>query len=262
MLTHTSPNPDKVPGFWKVPYELSPILLGCKAAPKTKEIAKGVWLAENVISDESCDAINRLHDFSPNYQAVSVQGMKDIRGPEDIGSYRTTTWNPYLAQEFERLFYWTDFPDIVNCEDTTSTDFWQNTKCRKYVYEGVSPLLRAMTYKEGNKHACHYDAAYLYPDSNYRTLLSFVAYFSTNKTGATRIIRDGQETLPVWERNHSDWDREERPEEIIAESLPVKGNVLFFFHRIPHSVSKFIPEIEGEERRIIRGDLVYHALEN
>ncbi len=153
-----------------------------------------------------------------------------------------------------------DIPKLLECEDTTSTDWWQGQITRRWRYHGVSPLLRFMKYPKGGHHAAHYDAGYIYADSKYRTLFSFVAYFSTNKTGATRIIRDGQENTPIWDRNHADWDRDARPDEIVAESLPVKGNVLFFQHRIPHDVAEYTDE--GQDRIIIRGDLIYNALEN
>lgn len=260
MITHDAPDMSKVAGGWSPTEAQSCLILGNKRIPLTDNIYKGVYLSKWVLSEFACDSVNAMMEQAPNFAPVSVQGMQDIKDQSDIGSFRATMWNPYLATQLERLFAWTDFPKWRNCEDTTPTDWWQHGKHREWAYAGVSPMLRYMKYKTAGKHNCHYDAGFIYPDTNYRTLMSFVLYLSTNATGATRIIRDGQEALPVWERNHDDWSRDVRPDEVLAESYPMKGSVLFFDHRIPHDVQKY-DGAEGD-RIIIRGDLIYHAVEN
>jgi hypothetical protein len=89
-------------------------------------------------------------------------------------------------------------------------------------------------------------------------LKSFVLYLSTNSTGATRIIDDGQENIKVWDRNHDDWDRPVNEDEIIVESLPQKGSMLVFDHRVAHDVNLY-DGAEGD-RIILRGDLIYYGI--
>jgi hypothetical protein len=122
---------------------------------------------------------------------------------------------------------------------------------------GLSPVLRFMRYDPGGKHLCHYDAGFDYGDGR-RTLLSVVFYLSdAPKSGATRFVRDGQEAMPVCERDFSDWSRETRNDEVIAAVHPAGGDVLVFDHRLCHDVQLW----EGPGSRIIvRGDVVYEAI--
>ena len=107
-------------------------------------------------------------------------------------------------------------------------------------------------------HFAHYDAGYFYDDTDYRTLKSMVIYLTTNETCATRFINDKNETVPVWLRNHSDWSRKTRENEVVLKSKPVAGRALIFDHRLCHDVEEY----DGKEgsRIIIRGDIIYKKI--
>lgn len=248
----------KVPGGW-LTNETVP-LLGCKSAPKTHEIAPNVFRVDHFMDGRSVDSINAMMEQRQGSMApVSVQGLQEIT-PETIGSWRTTMFNPAMAAQLERLFDHVDFPKDCHFDEFSPTDFWQGDKNRRHwKWAGVSPMLRYMTYLNGGKHFTHFDAGFVYPDDNYRTLFSFVLYLSTNSSGATRIIDDKQSHLPVWDRNHDDWTREAREDEVIVKSYPTIGSVLIFPHRVSHDVEMFLPS-DGEKRIIIRGDLLYRSV--
>ena len=227
--------------------------------PKTTILSKNVLLIENFLKSSSVEEINNMMK-DKSFYPVSVQGMQNIENAADIGSHRATMWNPVMAESLEKLFKNVDFPRLREFKNTDSTDWWQpNREYNKYEYYGISPMLRYMKYQNGGKHACHYDAGHIYKDNRYRTLMSMVMYLSTNTTGATRIIRDNQEKMNVWDRNHSDWSRDVENDEIIVKSYPKSGNVLIFDHRIPHDVEQFTAT-NNEERIIIRGDLIFKAI--
>jgi hypothetical protein len=144
---------------------------------------------------------------------------------------------------------------------TDSTDWWQGDKLRTIWYPvGFSPMLRFMRYDSGGQHYAHYDAGFIYPNDNYRTLQSVVIYLTTNTDGgATRFIEDNQMHLPVWERNHQDWTREVQPSEVLYSSQPQMGKMLIFDHRLCHDVEMY----RGNDPRIIiRGDIVFQAKPN
>lgn len=265
-LIQKAPDLSKVPGGWNVPAEIVPVLLASKRAPKIirPTIIYDPWecfISKHTINKESCDEINKMvQENGPKLAPVSIQGLQEVT-PETTGSYRTTMWSVELAKELERLYNNIGFPKIKTCNQFSSTDHWQkhelykNRDETKWEYVGVSGMLRYMIYKSGSPgHFCHYDASYIFPDSNYRTLISFVIYLSTNKSGATCIINDYQKHLPIRERNHTDWNREVKPKEIVGKSYPDKGSVFFFDHSIPHSVEPFLGP---ETRKIIRGDLIF-----
>jgi len=115
-----------------------------------------------------------------------------------------------------------------------------------------------MKYERGGQHFAHYDAGFIYPDDNYRTLQSIVIYLTTvNCGGATRFIQDSQQNIPIWERNHLDWTREAASSEVLAISQPQAGSILVFDHRECHDVEIY----SGEHPRIvIRGDIIYRSV--
>ena len=71
------------------------------------------------------------------------------------------------------------------------------------------------------------------------------------------LLRDGQEALPVWERDHRDWDRDTRPTRCSSPSRPSAGAALVFDHRIGHDVERW----DGPGARVvIRADVIYEAV--
>ena len=143
--------------------------------------------------------------------------------------------------------------------DTTPTDWYalsQRREYRRWRGIAVSPLLRFMKYEAGGEHYGHYDMGYDYGDGR-RTLVSFVVYLTTvadNDGGRTRFLRDGQQELPIWQRNHADWRERASVNQILQSVRPQQGAVLFFDHRICHDVE---PYTGLTPRIIIRGDIVY-----
>lgn len=255
-LNQEPPNMSKVPGGWLI--EATPPLIGCKAAPTVTFLRNIVHLVNHLVHEESCDAINRFVEAAPAISPVSIQGMQEVTD-ETIGSWRTTMFNRSMARMLEYLLEPVAMNTQIYVGPMTPTDWWQGDKTRRlWRYVGISPMLRWMKYKRGGRHAVHYDAGYIYPDDNYRTLYSFVLYLSTNQTGATRIISDGQEFTPVWDRDHSDWTKEATPGQVVAKNLPQKGSMLIFPHRMPHDVEEFSDA--NSDRIIMRGDLVFKAV--
>jgi hypothetical protein len=266
LLNAPPPDMEKVPGGWLAD---GPKHLNSGEQSHKKLCPElNVFLIKNALSDFACAKINAFMKNAPSFAPVSVQGLQEVT-PETTGSFRATMWNPALAKALTEAFTTYHRLSRVFPHNTFPSDWWQgNITDQTYSTEskhwkiwecvGVSPMLRYMKYPKGGKHACHYDAAYIYEGTPFRTLYSFVLYLSTNKTGATRIIYDGQETKPVWDRNHDDWSRDVLPEEVIVESYPVKGNVLIFPHRVPHDVQPY-DGAEGD-RIIIRGDLIFKGI--
>lgn len=239
-----------LPGGWEPETD---IVFDFETAKSVKSPMPNVFVFESVLNDRECALLNDLMSSSPNFESVSIQGRKDIVD-DRIGSIRTTIWSPQLAQQFLHKFY----PLIkdLKCDEFTPTDWWQGNKSRnEWEFVGVTPMMRFMEYGKDGQHYAHYDAAYIYPNDNYRSLLSFVVYLTDNDDGCTRIIGDNQDKVPVWDRDHNDWIRQASEYEVIFKSKPVKGNVLVFPHRMCHDVEQFT----GTKRRIIRGDILFKA---
>lgn len=252
-LVHIKPDFNKLPGGWEPPYSIS---LSNDSDIETKEIINcSAFLLENVFSKDDCLKLIQFMKSADLEVPVTVQGRKDI--PDDrIGSVRVTAWCEDLANQI-----WVkigNFIPIRSMNDNTSTDWWQEGKHKNWKPTGVSPLLRFMRYEKAGLHYAHYDAGFIYPDGIHRTLMSMVIYLTSNNYGgSTRLINDGQENLPVWERNHDDWTRPVDTKEVIASISPKQGRVFIFDHRICHDVE----EHKGDESRIIiRGDIIFKKI--
>lgn len=261
FLTSTKPDPNKLPGFWE-PSKLS--IPELDRGMKFKELdginSTDAFILENVLSEKECSALINLMNRSPNFENVGVQGMKDKKD-EKMGSVRTSIWSPELAEQI-----WNKIKFVMQHENqyimtgqNVATDWWQTSIDIIYMNYyfiacAVSPLLRFMKYEKGGTHFPHYDAGFIYPDESKRTLKSMVIYLTTNKGCATRFIKDKQNNIPIWKRNHDDWNRTPKNSEIIAKSDSVQGNVLIFNHRLCHDVEKYLGD---GPRIIIRGDIVY-----
>jgi len=222
----------------------------------------GVTVINNFLTNEDCDNIISIYNKNGNFSPVTIQGMQNVT-EDNIGSHRVTGFYPNLSESLYKALQshifenHSDITEMV-CNIHTRTDWWQHEVSNRWKLEGVSPMLRFMRYDKGGEHYAHYDAGYIYPDVNYRTLKSFVLYLTTNDSGSTRFIDDGQSRIPIMERNHDDWGRQTTEDEVILSVKPEKGKILIFDHRICHDVSEFL----GNEpnRVIIRGDLIYSSV--
>lgn len=257
----TKPNPNSLPGFWepKVIPNLQPEITVKTIAGFNKS---DVMILENVFSAVDCEELIKFMNSSQNFEEVGVQGMKDKKDTR-IGSMRTSIWSPGTAQ-----LIWNKIKKFIgpkSCDELTLTDWWQGIPQHllnevgvnaDYLPVAVSPLLRFMKYGHGGQHYAHYDAGFIYPlDQRFRTLKSMVIYLTTNDNAATRFIRDTKNDLvTIWDRNHEDWNRPVKDEEVIGKSECVQGNILLFDHRICHDVEQYMGD---EQRVIIRGDIVY-----
>jgi hypothetical protein len=259
IIKSTKPEPNSLPGFWEPNDELVPLLPKSVTVKEFENIDKdNAIVLENVLSEEECKSLISFMNCSPNFEEVGVQGMKDKKD-DRIGSLRTSVWSPKIAEGIWNRIE--NFLSIKWCGKFTATDWYQKNEI--YYIDGdceaepiaVSPLLRFMKYSNGCSHNAHYDASFIYPNNpNYRTLKSMVIYLTTNENAATRFIDDKQQNKPIWNRNHDDWNRGVRCDEIIAKSECIAGNVLLFDHRMCHDVEQYFG---NKERIIIRGDIIY-----
>jgi hypothetical protein len=252
MLTIKKPDISKLPGGWEPPFPS--FILNEPTNIKKEVLFDNAFVLENVFTDNECDLLIDLMQQSPSCAPVSVHGRTDIPNYE-VGSKRTTMWVPELAEQF-----WNKIKDSFEnkiCDDFTPTDWWQIKAYKNWEPYSISPLLRFMKYESGGQHFAHYDAGYIYEDSKYRTLMSFVVYLTTNDSGATRFIHDGKGDIPVYDRKHDDWIHESLNEDVICSVSPVKGNILVFEHRICHDVERYIGT---DPRIIIRGDITFKAI--
>lgn len=252
-MKHIKPDASKIPGFYepKIHFDIN---RGCDV----HTVDSSYTILKQFLSRGDIFELVDLFDRAPIKEAVSIQGLKDVHSEK--GSERTTMWSEELADQLTTKLlntHWFNKQEVTN--EYSRTDSWQHVSNDKNHWDlvGFSPLLRFMEYKSGGQHYAHYDAGYIYPDTNYRTLKSVVIYLTTNSTGATRFIRDNQSYIRQQFRDNNDWDKEADPNLVIYEVLPVAGNVLIFNHRLCHDVDKFIPATSYERRIIIRADLIY-----
>lgn len=246
-MIHTKPNKECLPGFWDI--NENPLIEGGNS--KITFQSDSILTIENLLSEDTCDALIDLFEKSNISAPVSVNGLKDEN--YGIGSKRASGWSESMADQLSPLII--TLLSNLNCTESTATDWWQDGKINEWEPVAVSPLLRFMKYEKDSEHYSHYDAGYFYQDNIHRTLKSLVIYLTTNKIGATRFIKDEQGNIPVWDRNHDDWNRRANDSEVLFESFPVKGKALIFDHRLCHDVQQY----DGAEgyRIIIRADIIY-----
>ena len=257
MLQQIPPTKESLPGFWQPNPRAVTDLIG--KGLKVVKYPKDILVLKNVLSEIECKNLINLMDLSPNFEEVSIQGKKDKDDTTynaGVGSKRTSIWSEELSNQI-----WDKLKSFIEpkfCDDLTPTDWYQLNGSRVWKPYSLSPLLRFMEYQKNGQHYAHYDAGYIYPDSSYRTLKSVVIYLTTSeKDGQTRFIKDGQETIPVYDRNHNDWDREVRPEEVEIAVKPSAGDILIFDHRLCHDVEKYTG---NNPRIIIRTDIIYNQI--
>ncbi len=251
----TKPSPDSLPGFFES--KIVPNIKNIKMVQIDGLMIDEAYILEKFLTQKECQELIDMMNTSDNFEEVGVQGMKDMKD-ERIGSLRTSIWSPETSEIiWERLEDWSI---NVTGDLDKATDWWQHLTYIKHsdfpLYKPValSPLLRFMKYENSGQHYAHYDASYIYPDTNYRSLKSVVIYLTTNEGAATRFINDGQQDIPIMDRIHDDWNRPVKSEEIIGKSECIQGNVLIFDHRLCHDVEQYLGD---KTRIIIRTDLIY-----
>ncbi|MBI5517408.1 MAG: 2OG-Fe(II) oxygenase [Deltaproteobacteria bacterium] len=252
-MHHEPPPEGALLGAWEPPA----VALAEGMAPReVRALFDEVTYAEGALTDGECAALAALFAASGRAVPVGVEGRPGWEDPR-VGSRRATAWSPPLAEAL-----WPRLRPLVparrEARDHTPTDWHHPTAHRRWRSVGLSPVLRFMAYSRGGRHHGHYDNAYDYGDGR-RTLQSFVLYLTDVAPGAggrTRFLRDGQEALPVWARDHGDWPREALAHEVLLGVTPRRGAALVFDHRRCHDIERY----DGDAPRVIvRGDVVYRA---
>ena len=194
------------------------------------------WLKQQLAEVEWV-AVNRhgnRHGFDPDR--------------EPVGSWRASCWSPELAEAlWQRLA--PGLPRLRVCSPETPTDAGEHAVWRAV---GINPALRFIRYAPGGMLVPHYDAGYDYGDGRRHTLMSLVIYLSEG--GQTRFLLEPQRHRPTSLRNHDDWTRLARPEEILTAVETRPGRALAFDHRVLHDSTPW----EGPgERLLLRTDIVF-----
>lgn len=120
-------------------------------------------------------------------------------------------------------------------------------------YFKVSEYFRFMTYKNGGQHFPHYDSDYIFNNSDYVTKYSLVIYHNKCEDGELYFCNDERNSSDSKFIITSDWDRQVREEEIYLKIKPDNLKIVIFPHTLCHGVLPFT----GNERNIIRGDLIF-----
>lgn len=249
---YPAPNLDLLPGGWAPTIDIS--IAGNSKNFQTV-LQEDIFLLEDLLSEKDIETLIALFRAAPKKEAVNIQGQKIGCGDEKIGSERVTMWFPDLAKQLYNLMQ--PFLTARLMSDFSRTDWWQAGSHKNWQPIALSPLLRFMEYKAGAAHFPHYDSAFIYPDSPYRSLMSVIFYLTSHPDcGATRFLEDNQGLLPEWERAHADWQRAATEQDILIKIQPKTGTVLCFDHRLLHDAECY----NGlSPRIIIRADLVFEA---
>ena len=217
--------------------------------------SKNVQYIEDLIGPETIEKFIKHFETDSSFYDVGVSGYSD---PEtEVGSSRVTVYDEGFARLLSTILQNHLKPLIL---DKFSRVDWQSQNPDELNYAVplcVSSVFRYMKYKKGGKHFTHYDAPFVIPDNPLiRSLQSGVLYLTTNNC-STRFIKDGQYGLEFLDRNHEDWTREARSEEVEASFRSKKGACLLFNHQFAHDVSE---QRDEDVRIIIRFDIMYHLI--
>jgi hypothetical protein len=264
---NSAPDMSRIPGGC-VSQEVFPELSGNPGAALLRALDHKIYVRD-LLTPASCQLLRAYFERQGSFAPVTIQGMAP-GGPvtaatSELGSQRITCWDPGFGEALWPLIK--PFLPARRLMGAYSATDWFDADAegkgphghRYWAPVGVSPMARYMRYDQGGQHFTHYDAGYIYPGGLQRTLMSGVLYLTTNSTGATRFIADGQNLVPVAMRRHQDWDHEVSDPELVRDAYtPQMGSVLLFDHRLAHDVSKY----EGGEgpRIIIRFDVIFEAI--
>lgn len=251
-LKHICPDITKIPGGF-IPTE--ELLLERNSVYGISFLKKGIIVIDHFLNDNEINNLINYMNLAPKLEPVGINGFMD--NIENVGSNRVTMWAEQLSKEVWKKLDESETLSLRTLNSKSPTDWWQGDKFRKrWQPHSVSPMMRFMKYEKGGEHYAHYDAGFIYPNDNYRTLMSYVIYLTDaeeDEGGSTRFIKDNQENIPVWDRNHDDWTRRTYEEEVDIKVTPKKGRILLFDHRLCHDVEPYL----GDNRIIIRGDVIF-----
>jgi len=167
-----------------------------------------------------------------------------------IGSWRASIFDERLAQHF-----WQRLPDgfrHVHCFDAAGSSDWDG-HCA-WRPDGVNPLCRYIRYQcPQGQLVAHYDAPYVDTPAR-RSLWSLLVYLTDNEDGATRFLRDPQESLPFSRRDFRDQQSVGKDSDVLFATHPKAGDALLFEHRILHDSQ---PIVRGADKLVLRTDLMF-----
>lgn len=211
------------------------------------ELGGGVRLLRGLLSPGECAALAGAVPPAA-WVPVGVDGMRPGFDPatDPVGSWRATALSDSVA-----VALWQRIATLTPTHADTS---WATDhEGASWRAVGVNPLLRFIRYTDGGRLIPHYDAPFA-ADERTRTLQSLVIYLgSTASGGRTRFLRDPQLALPFADRDHADWPREARPDEIRSHVEPEHGAGLLFPHRLLHDSEP----VRGGAKLLLRTDIVY-----
>lgn len=120
-------------------------------------------------------------------------------------------------------------------------------------YFKVAEYFRFMRYSNGGQHYPHYDSDFIFKnDPQYITKYSLVVYHNRCKDGELYFCNDSRRLVNDSELT-TDWDRQATEDEIYLKIKSDNIKIVLFPHTLCHGVLPFT----GQERNIIRGDLIF-----
>lgn len=167
---------------------------------------------------------------------VSITGIKDniLDGP---GSSRFSTMSPNLSLIVKSIL-----------DKSAATPQINTLGIGKF--EKVSNYFRFMKYLDGGQHYPHYDSDFNI-NNEYATKLSLVIYHNHSWDGELFFCND--ERILNNKDLTTDWDKQAVDSEIYLKIKPATMKLVIFPHTLCHGVLPFT----GQERNIIRGDLIF-----
>lgn len=252
-MTTTNDKPFVNP--FQIPQAVTATLAARTPRPVTLRPVAGVAAATAtaVLDRAEIDLLGGVLNAQP-WIPVGTNGiLDDYRDGDRIGSFRASTYDEtFAAILYDRLA--PALPATRTFDTHAATD-WDGHATWRPV--GINPLLRFIRYDHGGLLVPHYDAPYDHGDGRHRTLMTVVLYLrhtADPASGQTRFIADPQASLPLTQRDHADWDRYARPEEITGAVPAVPGDALLFDHRILHDCA---PVTGDGQKIILRTDVVF-----
>lgn len=234
-------------------FHLGDVPLGARPAPAPVRLPlQGhAWLLAQVLTPSEVTEL-RARALAATQVPVGIDGIHANFSPGDVvGALRCSSFSDQLAAHLTAAMPLSELGQVkFGRSGHTDWDGHQD-----WVVSGVNPLFRFIQYPAGSgRLVTHYDGPYI-PDDTTRSLFSVVLYLTDHaQGGATRFVRDAQDSNPFEARSFSDWPRNAHLGEVVCQVAPRAGDVLVFEHRLLHD-GEAVPA--GENKLIARTDLMF-----
>ena len=116
----------------------------------------------------------------------------------------------------------------------------------------VSDYFRFMRYKNSGQHYPHYDSDFVL-DEKHVTKYSLVVYHEHTQDGELFFCKDNRDSESI--EQGLDWNKQAENSDIYLKIMPAPLRIVIFPHTLCHGVLPF----RGDERNIIRGDLIFRT---